>query len=241
MNCIILDDDPLARKGIEKLLSAEQSVQLKGCFNNAVTALEYLSLNPVDLVFADIQMPGMTGLEMARQLGTGTLVVFITAHPGYAVDSYAVDALDYLVKPLNRERFQQCIQKAKAYLQLLKADEHQKETTCSMYDDYIFVKSGRLFHKVQFSDIAYIEGLKDYVVIHHQQQKLLTALNVRTIQAQLPASQFVRVSKSYLVNLRHISTVSTYAVFIGNTEIPIGDSYRKVFFEDFVKRKALER
>jgi DNA-binding LytR/AlgR family response regulator len=241
MNCIIVDDEPLARQGIEALLKADTSLNLKGCFNNAASALEFLSLNNVELMFLDIQLQGMSGLELANAAGPHTLVIFITAYPGYAVESYAVDALDYLVKPVNKESFYRSVQKAKDYLQLLKDSKKPATEGWDLQTGYVFLKEGRLFHKVFINDIAYIEGLKDYVVVYHKAQKIMAGVNVRNIQAQLPASMFVRVSKSYLVNLRHITSVTTYSVFIHEVEIPIGDSYRKAFFEDFVKGRLVER
>lgn len=241
MNCIIVDDEPLARSGVQELLEADTSIWLKGCFNNAAAAMEFLSMNRVDLILLDIQMQQMSGLELARVAGSDTLVIFISAYPGYAVESYAVNALDYLVKPINKERFYQAIQKAKDHLLLLKHSKQQSPEQWDLPNGFIFLKEGRLLHKVFLENISYIEGLKDYVVVYHGAQKIITNLNIRTIQAQLPGNAFVRISKSYLVNMRHIKTVSTYSVFIDEVELPIGDSYRKAFFEEHIRARLVER
>ncbi|MCW3462968.1 LytR/AlgR family response regulator transcription factor [Chitinophaga nivalis] len=241
MNCIIVDDEPLARQGISHLIAGDTSLQLLGCFNSALSAMEYLSLNQVDLIFLDIRMPEMTGLELARAIPKETLIIFITAYAAYALDSYEVTAIDYLVKPVSKERFYQAVKKAHDYLQLLHMHRVQENTVTQINDDFIFIKSDRRYHKIFLRELLYIEGLKDYVVIYHREEKVITGMNLRTIYAQLPQPLFVRVSKSYIVNISQITSLDNNTIFIGSAEVPIGNSFRKAFFEQYVKKHLISK
>ncbi|HEY0273916.1 MAG TPA: LytTR family DNA-binding domain-containing protein [Chitinophaga sp.] len=240
MNCIIVDDEPLAREGMALLLQHAPALQLLGYFSNAPAAAAFLAENAVDLVFLDIQMPGITGLEFARTIPARTLVIFTTAYAAYALDSYEVDAVDYLIKPIRPERFQQAVNKAVHYLQLLKA-EQQTSQVATIAADYFFVKADRKVFKVYFKDILFIEGLKDYVILHTETQQIITAMNIKTIHEQLPQQSFVRISKSYIVNVLHILSFDNNTVFLHRHEIPIGNAYRAFFFDEYVAKKLLSR
>lgn len=233
MNCIIVDDEPLAREGMLLLLQDIGLVTVKGCFNGVKKAREYMEQNPVDLVFLDIQMPGMTGLEFASSIPRETLVIFTTAYSQYALNSYEVEAIDYLVKPIIMERLEKAIQKAFTYHSLLKG---QGSTMENLEKDYMLIKSERRFHKIAYNDIRYIEGLKDYVVIYLEDSKIVTAMNLKTIHGHLNQQAFVRVSKSYVVNLKHIDSFDNHTVYIKSSEIPVGDVFRKEFFELYLGR-----
>lgn len=240
MNCIIVDDEPLARDGIQLLINDIPSLKMKGYFNNASSAADFISLNPIDLIFLDIQMQGMNGIDFARSIPDTTLVIFITAFASYALDSYEVDAIDYLVKPIHYDRFQKAVSKAANYHSLL-GDGSKKSSIESVDTDFIFVKADRKYFKVFFRDILFIEGLKDYVVLHTQDKKIITAMNIKTIHEKLPASLFVRVSKSFVVNAPQISSFDNNTIFINNQEIPIGNNYRSFFFDEVAKKRLLSR
>lgn len=240
MNCIIVDDEPLAREGLESLIAADQRLHLKGCFNNARSAADFLALNKVDLVFLDIQMPGMNGLDFAKAISPETLVVFTTAYSEYALNSYEVDAVDYLVKPLYQERFVKAVNKALLYRGMLD-ESHQTTGSASVANDAVYVKADRKFFQVYFKDILFIEGLKDYVILHVPERKIITAMNIKTIYDQLPPQLFVRVSKSYIVNAQHIHTFDNNTIYIQHHEIAIGNNYRTYFFDEFVKKKLLSK
>lgn len=240
MNCIIVDDEPLARKAIQKLVSQTENLECIGSFNGAGATREFLAKNAVDLVFLDIQMPGVNGIEFARTIPKNTLVVFTTAFHEFASESYEVDAIDYLIKPIKPERFQKAIEKAQTYCKLFHT-EYTNSDIENITDDYIFVRAERRMHKVYFSDILYIEGLKDYVIIYIENQKLITLMNIKTIHDSLPKSFFVRVSKSYIININNIDSVDNNTVYIGKTEIPIGNIYRDFFFNEFVTKKILNK
>lgn len=194
MNCIIVDDEPLAREAIELLVKDIPYLNLAGSFNNASSAAEFMEGHAVDLIFLDIQMPGITGMEFARTISKRTLIVFTTAYSEYAIDSYEVDAIDYLIKPVEYDRFKKAADKALAYHHLLLQEE--KENIEPAAEEYFFVKSDRKFFKVNFEDILFVEGLKDYVILQLEEQHIITRMNMKAMYELLPKSQFLRVNKS---------------------------------------------
>jgi DNA-binding LytR/AlgR family response regulator len=240
MNCIIIDDEPLAREGVQLLIDQTRDLNLLGSFGNTQLATVFLQENPVDLVFLDIQMPGMNGLDFAKTIPLKTLVIFTTAYSEYALDSYEVEAIDYLIKPIKLERFQKAVGKALSYRNLL-AKDNSGNNIETVADDYFFVKADRKIFKIYFKDILFIEGLKDYVVLHTDEQKIITAMNIKTIHEQLPQHIFVRVSKSYIINVHQIASFDNNTVFIRKNEIPVGNAYRTYFFDEFVAKKLLSR
>ena len=193
MNCIIVDDEPLAREAMKLLIEESDNLQLIGSFNSAATASDFMEQQGVDLVFLDIQMPGITGIEFARTISKKTLVIFTTAYTEYALDSYEVDAIDYLIKPVEAERFQKAVDKALSYHYLLLKEE--KEAIETIVDaEYFFVKAERRYFKVNFSDILFIEGLKDYVILQLNDQRIITRMSLKAIFDLLPKSIFLRVN-----------------------------------------------
>ena len=163
MNCIIVDDEPVARKGMKSLIEQVPQLELAGSFNNAVAASAFMSGHTVDLIFLDIQMPGITGMEFAQSIPENTLVIFTTAYAEYALDSYEVNAVDYLIKPIELSRFLKAVNKAVAYHKLLVSAEPEKVE--NIREDYLFIKSERRYFKINFSSILFIEGLKDYSIL----------------------------------------------------------------------------
>jgi DNA-binding LytR/AlgR family response regulator len=229
MNCIIIDDEPLAREEMQALIKEVSKIEILGKFSNAPTALDFLKENEVDLIFLDIEMPMVTGLEFAAQLPNKTLTIFTTAYPQYALKSYELDAIDYLLKPIAKERLEKAINKAETYKGLL-SDDTAKGTIEAGTSDFLLIKSERRFYRINFTDIRYIEGLKDYVVIYTSNQKLITAMNLKTIHQKMPQDIFLRVSKSYVVNINYIESFDHHSIYIGGYEISLGEVYRKDFF-----------
>ena len=240
MTCIIVDDEPLAREAVEILLEDYKGLILLGSYNSADAAAAFLAENDVDLLFLDIQMPGTNGLDFAKAIPKETLIIFTTAFSEFASESYEVDAIDYLIKPIKKERFKRSMDKARAYLGLFKTQVAANNIE-GVGDDYFFVKADRKILKVLFRQILFIEGLKDYVVLQTEDQKILTAMNIKTIHDQLPKQMFVRVSKSYVININHIDSIDNNTVYIGKNEIPIGNTYREFFFDEFVTKKLFKR
>ncbi len=235
MKCIIVDDEPIARKGIRSLVARVPELELLEMFNNASSAADYLTNHPVELIFLDIQMPGVTGIEFARDVPKTTLIIFTTAYTEFALDSYEVDAVDYLVKPIEFERFRKAVDKALNYYSLLTNGE--KEDIEQVEDDYLFVKSERRYFKVNFEDILFIEGLKDYVILQLTDQRVITKMSLKAIHEQLPRHTFFRINKSYIVNTLHINSFDNNDVFIRTHEIAIGNNYREEFFDKYVMKK----
>ena len=233
MNCIIVDDEPLAREAMKLLIEEAECLQLVGSFNSAATASDFMEQHVVDLVFLDIQMPGITGIEFARTISKRTLVIFTTAYTEYALDSYEVDAIDYLIKPVEAERFQKAVEKAQSYHSLLLQEEKEAIETI-VAAEYFFVKAERRYFKVNFSDILLVEGLKDYVILQLGEQRIIS---LKAVFDLLPKDSFLRVNKSYIVNTTHIDSFDNNDIFIKSYEIAIGNSYRDDFFEGFVMKQ----
>jgi len=239
MKCIIVDDEPLAREAVEMLVNEIKELELIRTFNNATSASKFIMEEQVDLIFLDINMPNISGLELAKSIPKTTLVIFTTAYTEYALDSYEVDAIDYLVKPIESDRFRKAVEKAISYHALLTAEEkvEKLENIEKVENEYIFVKSDRRYFKVNFKDILFIEGLKDYVIIQMDEQRIITRMNLKTVHDLLPKSIFIRVNRSYIVNINHIDSFDNNDIFIKKYEIGIGNMYRDSFFDEFVNKK----
>lgn len=238
MTCIIVDDEPIARKGIKKLVDQIPELELLDSFNSAEAASLFLMGHSVELVFLDIQMPGINGIEFARNIPKQTLVIFTTAYSEYALDSYEVEAIDYLVKPIEPTRFRKAVEKTLSYHTLLLSEE-KKNTEAgveNVENDFIFVKSDRRYFKVNLKDILFAEGLKDYIILQLEDQRIITRISLKVMEELLPRKTFLRINRSYIVNLNRIDSFDNNDIFIGKYEIGIGNMYRDVFFEEFVNK-----
>jgi len=240
MTCIVVDDEPLARQGMEMNIATVSSLQLLDSFSNALAANDFLRKQNVDLMFLDINMPELSGLDFLKSLRNAPLVVFTTAYPQYALESYELDAIDYLVKPIRIERFLKAVNKAENHLRLLQQEGNSNQVE-KIEEDYIFIKADRKYFKIYFKEILYIEGLKDYVIIYTADTKIITSMNVKTIGSQLPGTIFARVSKSYIVNILHISSFDNELVYIQNHEIPLGQSFKDDFIKQHIEGKIVKR
>jgi two-component system, LytTR family, response regulator len=240
MTCIIVDDEPLARQGMEMNITNVSSLQLLGSFSNALAAGDLLRKENVDLMFLDINMPELNGLDFLKSLREAPLVIFTTAYPQYALESYELDAIDYLVKPIRIERFLKAVNKAENHLRLLQKESNTNHIE-KIEDDFVYIKADRKFFKIYFKDILYIEGLKDYVIIYTSDNKIITSMNVKTIAAQLPVSIFARVSKSYIVNVLHITSFDNELIYIHNNEVPLGQSFKDDFIKHYIDGKIVKR
>ncbi len=237
MNCIVIDDEPLAREKIRMLIEKDGTLQLLGCFDSPAKAGGFLELNQVDLIFLDIRMQGVSGLDFARDYQGEAMVIFTSAHGGYALDSYDVRAVDFLVKPIHPMRFTQAVQKALEYADLKRQDKR----TLQEKQDYFFVRADRRLHRVPYEDCLYIEGIKDYCMLHLRDRKIMTALHLKTLQEYLPADMFLRISKSVVVNIRHVKSLTHQDVHIGDMELSIGNAYREQVFANFVTQYMVGR
>jgi DNA-binding LytR/AlgR family response regulator len=240
MNCIVIDDEPLARQGMQMHIKKMPILQLLGSFSNPLDASSTLKENRIDIIFLDINMPEISGLEYVKTLVNSPLIIFATAYPQHALDSYELDAIDYLLKPIRFERFVKAVNKAQNYLDLLDSKKDQKHQIESVSSDFIFIKADRKIFKIAYKDILYIEGLKDYVIIHTQERKVITALNLKTIFDQLPSSLFVRISKSYIVNTLHIISFDTYNVYLSKVELPLGTNFKDEFMKIYLDETMMK-
>jgi len=235
MNCIIIDDEPLAREELKIMLDEISEPEVIGSFSNALPALDFLEKNKVDLIFLDIEMPGMSGLELIDKIPEESLVIFTTAYSDYALKSYELNAIDYLLKPFADTRLRKAVEKALQYKSFtaglsggIPKNFFEKST-----DEYIIIKAERRFYKINYADIQFIEGLKDYVVIYTPSEKIIAAMNLKTIHKKITLPTFIRVSKSYIVNTTYIKSFDNNTIYINDTELPIGDVYRAEFFKSF--------
>ncbi|MEF3078918.1 LytR/AlgR family response regulator transcription factor [Winogradskyella poriferorum] len=231
MNCIVIDDEPLAREAIQDLIEGQKNLTFIGSFNNAIKAEKFMTENEVDLIFLDIEMPRINGLEFAKKISKNTMVIFTTAYKEYALESYNLDAIDYLLKPVLPARFEKAIEKAFAFYKLLKSENGIVE---KLTQNFIFIKAERKYYKILFEKILYIEALKDYVIIHTFRDKVITAMNLKTIHSKLPKDIFIRVSKSYIVNESAIECFDNNTIYINENEIPIGKVYQENFYNQYL-------
>ena len=223
LTCIAIDDEPLALELLKKYLAKIYFLELKGVFTDPFEAKKLLETTNIDIIFLDIQMPDINGIEFSKIINKkNSAVIFTTAFSEYAVEGFNVDAIDYLLKPIEYDRFLKSVYKAKEYIDYITNQEIQ--------DGYIFVKSDYQMAKINLKEILFIEGLDDYIKIYLPQKSILTLMTLKTITQKLPAKEFVRIHRSYIVPISKIENISKSKVKIGDKEIPIGISYSEGFF-----------
>lgn len=229
ISCIVVDDEPLAARLIESYVQKTPFLELKGCFTRGTAAFEYLQSNPVDLLFCDIQMPVLSGMELSRMLPEKTRIIFTTAFSQYAVEGFKVRALDYLLKPISYEDFLAAALKAKEYFTPAEPAPAAPETQPRS----IFVKTEYRLQQIELDRITYIEGFKDYVRIHldGEAEPVLSLMRLKSLEESLPAPRFVRVHKSYIVQTSRIEAIERNHIIIGKERIPIGESYQDALFK----------
>jgi two-component system LytT family response regulator len=231
LRCIAIDDEELALELLEDNIRKVPFLELVATCNNPLEALKIVRDQPVDLIFLDIQMPGLTGLQFIQSgLAASCMFILITAYEKYALEGYTLNVVDYLVKPVPLDRFLKACNKALELHEL--RTKGKTETQTSPPVDYFFVNVDYSLLKVQKSDIAWIEGFRDYIKIHllSTPKPVLTRMSIKAIEEQLTGSPFIRIHKSYLVSLPSITSVRKNSVFIQTMELPIGENYRETFF-----------
>jgi len=239
MNVIIIDDEPLAREGLELYLQKLPNLTLVGQFANALAANELIAKGEVDLILLDIEMSGINGMDFIRTLKNPPMIIMTTAYPEYALEGFELDVIDYLVKPIRLERFIKGVNKAQEIYSLKNNTPAAVE---AIESDFIYIKSDRKFIRLFYKDILYIKGMKDYVMIFAvDSKKLMTAMNLGTITKQLPSKIFVRVSKSHLININFIDAVETDLIQLAGEEIPLGRTYKEHFVENYIKKNLIGR
>ncbi len=231
---IIVDDEPLAINVIEKYISKLPEINLVGSFENAIDANKFLNKNDVDLIFLDIKMPEITGIEFLQSLKHPPLVVFTTAFSNYALESYNLDAVDYLLKPIPFDRFLKAVNKVIDRLGDTEGEDHFR-------DDYFFVKADKKLIKVNYEDIIYVEGLKDYVIIRMEKSRVITLQTMKSLEDKLLAHLFQRVHRSFIVNTEKINSIVGNMVEVSEKGeeklIPIGKNYKNDLMKIIDKKR----
>jgi DNA-binding LytR/AlgR family response regulator len=226
INAIAIDDELPALKVVENFCSQVEFIELTKTFNKPTEALKHLRKFPVDLLFLDINMPSLTGIELYKAVKQNTMAIFTTAYSEYAVEGFNINAVDYLLKPFSLERFMQAVNKAREYYNYI----HQN----SKKEKFLFIRADYSLIKISLSDILFIEGLDDYLKFHLVNQKPVVArMTMKAIAQKLPETEFVRVHRSYLVSLHHIESLRNKIITIAGEEIPVGNSYEESFFKLF--------
>lgn len=227
LKCLIVDDEPLAVDVLAEYIPQVPFLQLAASYNNPVEALMHLQKEDIDLIFLDIQMPQLSGLQFMNLLQSRSQVIIVSAYNEFAIEGYERDVTDYLLKPVSFERFYRSAEKAKRM-----AEFSLKETQPpAVSQDFIFVRADSKMIRINFSDILYIEGLKNYISIYtNNNKRIITLQNMKTLEDLLPSNRFIRVQKSYIVHLEKIDTIERQRIFIADKVIPIGEAYASQFY-----------
>lgn len=226
MKCIAVDDEPMALELIKGYVDKTSLLEMAGSFTNPFEALDFLHQNRIELIFLDINMPELSGIQLLKALSYKPGVIFTTAYSQYGAESYEYNAIDYLLKPFTYARFMQAVHKATPNDEELISEARLIDNSGK---NVLFIKSGTKTHKVNVDRIRYIEARGNYVYIHEEDKNIISLQSMGDIQAQLPPDEFIRVHKSYIVSIRHIEVIESHQVVISDTEIPVGATYREYF------------
>ncbi|HKI87434.1 MAG TPA: LytTR family DNA-binding domain-containing protein [Draconibacterium sp.] len=236
IKCLAIDDEPLALQQIAGYIQQISFLKLEAQCTNAFEALKVLETKSIDLMFVDINMPDLNGLEFVKSLEQKSLLIFTTAYSEYALEGFKVDAIDYLLKPFYFSEFSKAVQKAHNQFELR---QNAKEVLDSN-NDYLFIKSEYKLVRINLADILYIEGMKEYVRIHLAGQKpVMSLLSMKSLEEKLPEKRFMRVHRSYIVNLDKIITVERFRIVFDNVHIPVSENYKEKF-QAFLNEKFFE-
>lgn len=231
LRCALVDDEPLALSLLESYVRKTDSLELCGSYSSAIQAMKSLPEHPVDLLFLDIQMPELNGLEFSRMVSYNTRIIFTTAFEQYAIDGYRVNALDYLLKPISYNDFIEAVNKALQWFELRKKAKTPDSVQTSLPTDsnHIYVKSDYKIVQIELDKILYIEGLKDYIKIYTEDnpRPILSLTSMKTMEEKLPSNRFIRVHRSYIVQKQKIKIIDKGRIVFGKEYIPVSDSYKQ--------------
>jgi DNA-binding LytR/AlgR family response regulator len=234
LTCIIVDDEPGARKILQEFVGKVPFLELLGKFENAMKAEAFLNVNPVEIIFLDIQMPKLSGLNWLQQTNNESMVILTTAFPEYALEGYELDIVDYLLKPIAFNRFLKAVHKARDYYQL------KYTASTLMRPSYLFIKSDKRIEKILLDDICFAESLGNYVTIHTQTKKIIAYLTIRSLESQLPAQEFIKIHQSFLVNCSKIESIEGNEIKITGKSLPISRNNREMVM-NIIQRRTLRR
>lgn len=225
ISCVAIDDEPLALDIMREYVAKTPMLELKGAFSDPFAAIDFLKKESIDLLFLDIQMPQITGIQLLKSLPDPPLVIFTTAYSNYAIEGFNLDAIDFLLKPFAYERFLKAVNKASEY------QSYKDRPAAAENSGFIFVKSDYQVVKISLNDIHYIEGMDDYVKIFTEEKMVLSNMTMKDMLKKLPAQGFARVHRSFIVPLARIESIRNKRIKIGEKLIPVGDSYAEGFFK----------
>lgn len=237
MNCIIADDEPLARKRLENFLNEIPYLSLSASCSNSAEVLQALTEKKVDLLFMDIQMPKMSGINLLKTLPQTPLTIITTAYQDYALESYELGVTDYLLKPFSFERFTLAVNKAKQQYDLM----NQRTTKADSENAYFFVKHNKVYEKIFFNDIFYIEGLQNYALIHTAMKKYTVYLTLKSIEEKIPEDQFLKINRSYIVNKHRITSIDGEEIILNDIYLQIGRSFKESVMEKLLSPHLIRR
>jgi DNA-binding LytR/AlgR family response regulator len=233
MKCLVIDDEPIAIGILEDYVNKTPFLELAGSFRSALKAMEYLQSHKAHLIFLDIKMPDLSGIQFLKSLTRQPLIIFTTAYSDYAVESYDYQVVDYLLKPIEFDRFLKAANKALKQHELMKSERAptfaSEKGARHKGKDLLILKSGTDYHLLQTDDILYVEGAGNYVFFFTREKRVMALMTLKDALKKLPAEQFLRIHKSYIVNFKKIDVIETDLVKIGETDIPIGETYKKAF------------
>lgn len=229
ITCIITDDEPYARKGLQGYIEKISFLDLKGSCEDALQLNSLLERQPVDLLFLDIQMPMINGIEFLKTIRNPPKVIFTTAYEQYAIQGFELEVMDYLLKPISYERFLKAAIKAKDYFEM--------STISGQGQTYLFVKANGKFEKIVFADILFIQGMENYVAIHLKDKKIVTHTTIKSLLEKLPARQFIQTHKSYIAGIQKIDTIDGNILHIQKHQVPVSKYLRKVVMETILNHR----
>jgi DNA-binding LytR/AlgR family response regulator len=238
LNCVIIDDEPLAREGMADYVKEIDFLHLVDTCENPVALMKLMDQHPVDLIFLDIQMPKMNGIDFLKIIQKPPMVIITTAFPSYALEGFQLNVLDYLLKPITFDRFFKAVSKAREYHQLVNRATVQKTEATT---DYFFIKCGSKYEKIHFEDILYVEGMQNYITIYTVKGKYVTLLYLKNLEQNLDSQAFIRVHKSYIVAIDKIEAIEGNEIFIQQHRIPISRNYREQVIEQVVSNKLWDK
>ena len=236
INCVIVDDEPLARKGMLEYVNQVDFLEVRGVFADVKEVYRLLIAEEVDLIFLDIEMPVMSGIEFIKTLKRPPFIIFTTAFQSYALEGYELDVIDFLVKPIAFTRFLKAVHKAREIILATRAEKKEQEL-----NNYFFIKENGIYTKVLYGDVQFAEGLQNYVSLQLTERKIITYITLSLLEKQLPASSFMRIHKSYIVALNKISAINGNMVTIQSVEIPISRKVRDQLMQRVLENKLLKR
>ncbi|HEY2583145.1 MAG TPA: LytTR family DNA-binding domain-containing protein [Mucilaginibacter sp.] len=234
LSCIIVDDEPVARKILYEFVEQVPYMHLQGKFENAMKAEYFLKNNETDIMFLDIEMPKISGLQLLKNIEKAPLVIITTAFPQYALEGYELEVIDYLLKPISFNRFIKAVQKAREYKQMQQSGSFMQSAS------WLFVKSDKRIEKIELNDILFAETLGNYVIIHLQGKKIIAYLTLKSLESQLPSNEFIKIHQSFLVNCSRISAIEGNEIKIDDKSLPISRNHRDSVM-DMVQQRILKR